>query len=467
MSISPTESRPSLRGRLRKAGQGHVVQFYTDDAFVTDGVAHLVAEALDAGDSAVVVVTPAHAEAIAQRLNAEAPLDFARALEERRYVSFDAATTLASIMDEDLPNEERFVDVIAGAVERARDAALSADRHVVAFGEMVVLLWQQGKREAAIRLEALWNQLARTHSFSLRCAYPIESFARQEDAQFFARVCAEHSAVIPEESYTALQTDEERLRAISRLQQRERALETETAAREKLARQVEEHKRVETQLSGLSARLMRTQDEERRSVARELHESIGQDLVALQMSLQSLESERHDAARAALIAEARETISRSIRELRLLSYVLHPPLLDELGLVAAISWYANGFSQRSGIRVGLDLPSDSLRLGNRTELTLFRVVQEALANVQRHSQSATAEILLAVTAEEALLEVIDRGKGFPQDILDRSCPRTEGLGLASMRSRLEDLGGRLEIETDGAGTRLRASIPLPHSVVVN
>ena len=460
MSVTPLGATAPVLDSSEALHSGHVVQFYTDDGFVMDSLADFLGSALSSGDSAIVIATREHLEGIAQRLDRQARLDFVRALEEGRYFALDAEETLAKFMDGDLPDADRFQGIAGDLVERARDAALSPERHVVAFGEMVAVLWEQGHRHAAIRLEELWNGLAQTHLFSLRCAYPIGCFSRSEDAEDFARVCGTHSTVIPEESYTALASEEERLRSVSRLQQSERALASATETRVELMQKIEEHQRSEAQLSKLSARLMRVQDEERRSVARELHESIGQDLIALQMNLQTLESEDSGSERNQLLAEAKATISQCVGQLRLLSYVLHPPLLDEVGLVAALSWYARGFSHRSAIRVELDLPTQRVSLGSRVELTLFRIVQESLSNVHRHSGSRTAGVRLVVSDTEAMIEVTDRGRGFTGGVPGGHSTNGDGLGLSSMRSRLEDLGGSLDVESSSAGVLLRATIPL-------
>ena len=146
----------------------------------------------------------------------------------------DAADTLAKFTVNGWPDAALFSELIGAYVLQAQAASRDGSSQVIAFGEMVSLLWAQGKPDAAIRLEQLWNDLAKNHSFSLRCAYPIASFAREEDGEPFLNICAEHSAVIPSESYTKLATEAERLRNIPpELQQKARALETEKAQREK------------------------------------------------------------------------------------------------------------------------------------------------------------------------------------------------------------------------------------------
>jgi hypothetical protein len=163
-----------------------------------------------------VIATKAHREALAQRLKARG-LDTLKAGMHGRYIALDAAETLAKLSVDGWPDAARFAKLMGDIVTQAQAASEGGNSRVVAFGEMVSLLWAQGKREAAIYLEQLWNDLAKTHSFSLRCAYPIGSFGSEADSEPFLKVCAEHSSVIPSESYTELITDEERLRNISHL----------------------------------------------------------------------------------------------------------------------------------------------------------------------------------------------------------------------------------------------------------
>ncbi len=227
-----------------------------------------------------------------------------------------------------------------------------------------------------------------------------------------------------------------------------------------IARDVTERKQAESSLRRLSARLLRLQDEERRRIARELHDTVAQQLAALAMYLSVLRQEQHvlsEAARQAL-AEALTLVEQCSRETRTFSYLLHPPLLDEAGLVSAIRWYVDGFSRRSGIPVWLDLPAQLERLPREVETALFRIVQESLTNVHRHSGSPRAEIALRRSSDEIRLEVRDVGRGISPEILDRlgAGAGMLGVGIAGMRERMKQLGGRLEIESGGTGTVVRA-----------
>jgi PAS domain S-box-containing protein len=226
---------------------GHSVQFYAEDQSLIDGLCRLVGTALGSGDAAIVIATKAHREALAQKLKTRG-LDILKAGIQGRYIALDAAETLAKLSVDGWPDAARFAKLMGDIVTQAQAASEGGNSRVVAFGEMVSLLWAQGKREAAIYLEELWNELAKSHSFSLRCAYPIGSFGTEADSETFLKVCAEHSSVIPSESYTELITDEARLRNISHLQQQARALETERAERKQVQKSLQ---RRESELSDI------------------------------------------------------------------------------------------------------------------------------------------------------------------------------------------------------------------------
>lgn len=206
----------------------HSVQFYSDDPFLIDALSRFMGAALGAGDAGVVIATESHRSQLAVRL-AERGVDVNLAVEQGRYIALDAAQTLAQFMDNGFPDEERFAQVIGGVISRAKAATGLAQNRASLFGEMVALLWGEGKTEAALRLEQLWNQIAQSHSFSLVCAYPLAHFYRADQSEEFLKVCAEHSAVIPAEDYT-LAGEDERYRIIAYWQQRAQALDAAAVA---------------------------------------------------------------------------------------------------------------------------------------------------------------------------------------------------------------------------------------------
>jgi two-component system CheB/CheR fusion protein len=227
---------------------------------------------------------------------------------------------------------------------------------------------------------------------------------------------------------------------------------------------VSEKKRQTEALRRLSTYSMRVQDDERRRIARDLHDITGQKLALQSMNLAQMLRRLHDNPGVLSIARECQSLTDQISsEIRTLSYLLHPPLLDELGLSSALHWYAQGFESRTGIRVTVDVPSDLMRLSPETEVTLFRVVQESLTNIHRYANSPTAIIRVNVDAEEMTLEIIDHGKGMEVNAVAPESFSAErpGVGIQGMRERMRQLSGRLEIvSVPNRGTRVIAVLPL-------
>lgn len=592
----------------------HAVQFYQEDTVLLDGLCQFIGDSLEAGGSALVVATAAHRDALTQRLEARG-LDTVAAVARGRYILMDAAETLSKFMQEGWPDPARFAEAVGSVVVRAKHAAGGSNGRLAIFGEMVAILWAQGKFETSIQLEQLWNQLRQTHSFALRCAYPMAGFSREDHGESFLKICEEHSHVIPGESYTALTSEQERLRNISLLQQRAEALEVATAERNQAQKTLERRESeladlIENALEGvqrtgpdqrivwankavlkllgyqaeeyvghrldeffvhreafdafwtklmrreevydhaaelrcksgaivhvvihsnglwedgkfvhsrtfihdvtermameralkqahddleqrvrertdelrkkniqvlkqaeildmtneglreLSARLLRVQDDERRRIARDLHDSTGQSLALLSMNLSALEVEAGKSSPGLVknLVENGEIVRKIATELRTLSYLLHPPLLEEMGLESALRWYVDGFSQRSNIQITLDLSADLGRLSQDLEITLFRVVQECLTNIHRHSESPTATISVSRHSGGIDMEVRDAGKGIELEKLAKIVSSGDlGVGLRGMRERIKGLCGDLTIDSDGKGTSIRVTIPV-------
>ncbi len=680
---------------------GHSVQFYSEDRFLLDELGQFIGAALTAGSSAVVIATPAHEDSLSQRLMAEG-IDLAQAIVSGRYTVLDAGETLSRFMINGVPDAGRFCQLLGGVIARAASAAEDENHRVVAFGEMVALLWAEGKSEAAVQLEKLWNQAARTYSFSLRCAYPMQGFCREDHAEALLNICAEHSHVLPEGEFTGLSEGvHESAREAVRFKQRTQTLlaeieahrrhqqfslfveavpdyamfmldpegsvgtwnvggerlygykaseivgshfsrfwpfdghsgkpqnllqlatrndhaeeegwhlrkdgstfwasltvaavrdengkligfgsvthdlserrraeialhrsedrfrlmadavqdyaifmldpvgniaswntgarrikgytaseiigrhfscfypekdvcsgkparELEMALREgrledegwrirkdgsrfwanvvitpvrdesknligftKVTRDMTERMQREKSLRELTSRLLQLQDEERRRIGRDLHDTLGQSVAAIKISLESA-SQQVDPANPALavqLAACQRIAEECVKEVRTLSHLLYPPALDEVGLRSAIAWYLEGFTDRSGIQVKFDAPANFPRLARDTELALFRVLQETLTNVHRHSGSPVAHVMLAALDTRVTLEIRDEGKGFAATILDPTAghwQRSVGVGLRGMRERLEQLGGKLEISSNGKGATVTASVP--------
>jgi PAS domain S-box-containing protein len=686
----------------------HTVQFYGDDGVLLHELRNYIGKALMRGSSAVIIATSAHIDNLAKKLRDQG-IDLARATAESRYIALDATEFLSQFMVDGRPDPALFSQKMGQIIARAAEASLDDNRRVVAFGEMVALLWAEGKSEAAIQLEKLWNDLAKTYSFSLRCAYPMQGFCHQEMADSLLKICAEHSGVVLDGSpstitseghssiarlqqegfvlpgiewhgkeepfrlfiesvqdYAIFMLDPEgriaswnagaertkgykaseiigrhfstfyakedvhsgkpqrllalaekeghaqdegwRVRkdgskfwasvtitairdsdgkligfgkvtrdlterrraelALRRSEERSRlfidavqdyaifmldpegcvsswntgaerikgykaseiigqhfsrfypeeevragkpAWELEVATREgrfedegwrvrkdgsrfwasviitavkdgsgnllgfskvtrdftermRAQRSLEESKQKlqasEKSLRQLSLHLLRTQDEERRRIGREIHDSLGQYLAVLKMKLDSMS---FSLATTEETAECADLVEECVKEVRTISYLLYPPMLEEMGLKSAILWYLDGFSKRSGIETTFDAPEDFARLSRDTELVLFRVLQESLTNVQRHSGSATADIFISLTDDAVILQVADRGKGVPRAILEQGSQDwmgSLGVGLRGMSERLRQLGGALDVSSDESGTQVRATVPL-------
>lgn len=229
-----------------------------------------------------------------------------------------------------------------------------------------------------------------------------------------------------------------------------------------LQAEIAERKRMEMSLRELTRRVMNLRDEERRHMARELHDNAGQTLVALTMKLSAIKAAcaHADGSIRTLASEAKEFSDGLSTEIRTLSYLLHPPLLDEAGLELALRWYVEGFTKRSKIRVELELPKHMGRLPREIELALFRVVQESLTNVHRHSASPTAKISLMRLEDRVTVEISDRGKGIPEAKQRDLTAAKSGVGMRGMQERVGEFGGTLGIVSGKDGTTVVVSLPL-------
>ena len=206
---------------------------------------------------------------------------------------------------------------------------------------------------------------------------------------------------------------------------------------------------------------MLAQDEERRRIARELHDSAGQNLAALGMSLALIEDEaKRDPTRLSKsIKEARDIIQNLTQEIRTTSYLLHPPMLDQSGLSSALRWYAEGLAERSGLSIELNIPDELERLAPEMELAIFRLVQESLTNIHRHSGSKTAVIRVTREPDKIYAEVQDHGKGMSQERLAEVESQGVGLGIRGMRERVRQSHGELTVDSNALGTKITAIFP--------
>jgi signal transduction histidine kinase len=237
-----------------------------------------------------------------------------------------------------------------------------------------------------------------------------------------------------------------------------RQLNAEVAARKELERVAQENTE---SFRALSARILELQDIERRKIARELHDSVGQYLAGLKMNLSQLSSSKISLrANAEWLPDTIEMTDRAIGEIRTISHLLHPPLLDELGFESTAKWYVEEFAKRSGTKVKLEIGGIAERLPRGIELALFRALQEALTNVHRHAAASFVNVVVTCADGKVFLEVSDNGKGIPSRILNQfRAGGAAGIGLAGMRERLGELRGTLEVESSPAGTKVKATLP--------
>jgi len=581
-ALSPDPKYLLLQWQQGSPSQGdHVAYFYRQSDSLLEALSIFIGGALGAGNAALVIATKIHREGLQQRLTARG-LDISKLIREGRYLELDAAELLSKIIVEGMPDSGRFEAIVGGAIARTKARAKAARPEIAAFGEMVSLLWTEGKIEAAIRLEQLWNELANKLAFSLRCAYPVTHFNGENNSQPLMRVCAEHSAIVLDEGDTSFTSGEAKI-ALRRSEERFRLLvdavqdyaifmldvqghisswnhgaerikgygvseiigkhfsifypeedlragkpqrELEIAAKEgrledegwrlrkdgsrfwanviitairndagrligfgKVTRDITERIKVnealrkevaertaaerkvrdsEKSLRQLSLRLLQTQDDERRRIGRDLHDSVGQYLVGLKMKVDALKSSRERGQRDddSQLTECSQLIEEAIKEVRTISYLLYPPMLEELGLKSAIPWYLDGFTKRSGIKTTFEVSPEFDRIPGDLELALFRVLQESLTNVHRHSGSPRATVRLLTENRRVVLQIIDEGSGTQSKNWE---DRTQdwmsalGVGLRGMNERVRQLGGSLELTSVRGGTTVTATIPIPEA----
>jgi len=600
MSITQTNPAAGMLPSLQLmdfSDEGHVVQLYTGDEFLIETVSRFIGRRLATGETAIVVATKAHQQGIDSQLKAWG-LDTKKALAQGRYLRLDAGETLAKLLVNGVVSEARFNEVLGGILARLRQGRGQGEGRLAIFGEMVALLWAEGKPDEAVRLEQLWNKAAQSHAFSLLCAYPAAGFADETHSEQFLKMCAEHSVILPTEKYMGLSGEKERLRNVAQLEQRARVLEKKLATaanaaqfrllveevqdyaifmldpsgcvstwnkgaerikgykasdiigkhfscfypeedlregkpafelilaardgriedegwrvrkdgskfwanvvitavrdetgqlrgfakvtrdftermetRNALQKEVSEKRETERRLQDsenslrkLALHLLRTQDEERRRVGRDLHDSLGQLLAMLKINLEcmttdpgSRTAEQRDQC-ASLAAEC-------LKEVRTISYLLYPPMLEELGLSSTLNWYLEGFSKRSSVQTSLEVGEDIGRHSRDVELVLFRVLQESLTNIHRHSGSRTAHVRLHRVENDLRLEVRDTGKGVSFGALEevgQDWIGAMGVGLRGMNERVRQLGGRLEIASSEKGTLITAVVPAEKPVL--
>lgn len=438
----------------------HRVQFYNHDGYLISSVVEHLSSTLLRGGVGLAFVTEPHREQICERLHLSGvPSEVV----EAHCILVDAAYGLSCFMRGTAPDRRLFNSTLGDFLAPHSTAAAQG---VAAFGEMVALLWAEGKYDAAIQLEQLWTDFTDQHAVQLLCAYPLSYFSRADDGKRFAQVCAHHSSVIPAESFISGIVEEDQAREVAELQQRAAALAKEVEARKHAearlrANQVELESIVQQRtaaLRKLSLQLLKLQDIERRRVARELHESVGQDFAGLKMNL---DLARHFPHNTELWDKCDQLLEHCIHEVRTLSNLLHPPIIEDAGLPSAAEWYVQDFAKRSGIRVsfhGLDALSV---LSDQSRLVVFRALQESLINIYRHARATHAEVSSSSEENSITLTVADNGVGMDLKKVEQfnSSGASTGVGLTSIRERVRELGGHCHITSSPQGTSLTISLP--------
>ncbi len=345
-----------------------------------------------------------------------------------------------------------------GTILEVNDAALAAAGRTreQALGRKFWELWWSPLAEETAILKKSIARAAAGERIAEECYFCLADGSRRFAHRTLNPIPGDDGKVVMIVATGLDMTEQKELRDQLELRVKQRTQELEEKNRDLLA-QTE-------MVRELSGKLLSTQDEERRRIARELHDSAGQLLVALQMGLVSLEEEskKLDPRFATNIRQNIELVEQLSREVRTLSHLLHPPLLDEAGLSSAIRWYVEGFAERSKIELQLELSSDLGRLERDQETAMFRIVQECLTNIHRHSGSKKASVRLQRYQQEIRLEVEDYGKGLPVSKSNGSPskPVRAGVGIQGMRERVMRLGGHFEIHSNGGGTVVTARLPL-------
>jgi signal transduction histidine kinase len=456
----------------------HFVQFYESDEYLIESVAGFIGASLQAGEGAVVIATPEHRGALDRQMRAMG-LNVEAARAAGSYVALDAADTLARFMVNGSPDPVAFAQVVGAVVARLARGG----RPLRAFGEMVALLWAGGNREAAIRLEQLWNDLAKVHAFALMCAYPMKDLAGDDQGEPFAHVCTCHSRVIPAESYAKLKDNDQQLREIALLQQQALSLKAE----------IEHRKEVEKALA-------QAEEERRQRATRELEavraearrkafflNAISHDLrtplngLALQSCLARASAEVGDSN---TLAEALQQIETSVASTReLLDALLEAARDGEMTSQRGFSYFplepllasAIGESQSAaagkGLALSLAVPQGLHVRCDRVKLE--RIVLNLLDNAIKFTSEGSVKIEAQRQGRELLIHVIDTGVGigtehqaqlfeefFQVGNPERDRRKGFGLGLSVARRLARQLGGDVSVEsTPGRGSRFTVTLP--------
>jgi signal transduction histidine kinase/ActR/RegA family two-component response regulator len=452
-----------------RASSSHLVQFYENDAYLVDSVSPVIGKGLEDGEGAIIIATRSHCEGLAERLKNRG-LDIPALCRDGRLLILDASETLARISLDDYLNSARFDEVIADAI--AKTNAASPRHFTRAFGEMVALLWAEGKRDAALRLEALWNALNQRMGFSLVCGYPLNSFSTALDGDYLTKVCAEHSQVIPAESYAALTNLDERQRSITYLQQKAQILESEVAMR----------KQVEADLRGKVTELAdadRRKNEFLAMLGHELRNPLSAVLNAITAA--DLDESRRD--RAIDIARRQTAqLARLVDDLLDVARITQGRIALRKKTVGAVDIAEQAVEQNRGAaearrqRLVIIAPPESRAI--RVDVDPARMQQVISNLIQNASKFTPARGRIEVTVRrqgaDVAIRVRDTGIGIAPEMLPRvfdlfaqgdvAMDRSQGglgIGLTLVKQLVTMHGGRVEARSEGLGAGSEFEISLP------
>ena len=469
MKTSPVSKDSIQRCDERSHPAAHLVQFYEDDHFLVESVARHLGQSIAAGDGAIIVATKAHREAIHARLSANG-LDVANLTRQGRFISIDADETLAKICRDDFPNAERFEDVIGKAVSATNGAS---PRHFTgAFGEMVAILWARGQRDAALHLEKLWNELQQRLDFALFCAYPINGFSAAIDADYLQRVCAEHSDVVPAESFSELGSDDDRRRSIAYLQQKAALLESEMAQR----------KRVEEDLRRRVAELAESDRRKNEFLAMLGHE-LRNPLSAMLNAITAADLDESSRDRAIEIAR-RQTVqlARLVDDLLDVARITQGRIALRKEPLSVVSLAERSIEetraaaelrhQRLTVLAPIDTHSICVDVDPaRMQQSISNLIHNAIKFTQAHGR---IEVSLLRQGSNVAICVRDTGIGIAPEVLPRvfdlfaqgdvSIDRSQGglgVGLTLVRRLVAMHGGNVEARSGGIGKGSEFEIALP------
>ena len=453
----------------------HSVQFYEGDAHLVGVVAGVLVDALRMGAPAIVIATESHRQAVVERLKTfDVAVD--DAIDSGQLLLLDARQMLETFMVEGWPDEQRFREQIGGAVERARKEWSRA--RLRAYGEMVDLLWKDGRREAAIELEEIWNRLAAIHPFSLLCAYSMSNFPSGNDGELFDRICGTHTRVVPAESFHQGEGIDHRHREIARLQQRASALENELAERERTEQALQKAKRDLERYSQQLGEALQAKDEILAILGHELRNPLAPILSAIEL----LRAREVDSRAHAIIARQVRHLHHLVEDLLDVGRLLRGKVQLERRPVEVAQIVDRALALAAEVldhrREDMDL---RVRAGGVTlTVDLERMAQglsNLLRNAAQNSESGSKIVLDAEASDESVtVTVSDSGAGIAADLLPRvfdlfvqhpqPLDRSRGglgIGLAIAKNIVELHGGTVVARSEGLGSGSEFSVTIPRS----